>query len=192
MSIDKERIIAAVRELILAIGEDPDREGLRQTPQRVADMFTEIFSGIGKVIEPDIAVYTTKNQDEMILLRDVSFYSMCEHHLLPFFGTVSIAYIPDNNRITGFSSLARVVDRMARRPQLQERMTTEIADTLMKVLKPLGVFVVIRAQHLCMTMRGVEKVGTWTVTSSMRGIMRKQATRLEALSLMGGRETVLY
>jgi GTP cyclohydrolase I len=190
VSIDTERIIAAVRELILAIGEDPDREGLRQTPQRVADMFTEIFSGIGKVIEPDIAVYTTKNQDEMILLRDVTFYSMCEHHLLPFFGTVSIAYIPDNNRITGFSSLARVVDRMARRPQLQERMTTEIADALMKVLKPLGVFVVIRAQHLCMTMRGVEKVGTCTVTSSMRGIMRKQATRLEALSLMGGRETV--
>lgn len=177
--------MAAVKELILAIGEDPEREGLKETPRRVADMYEEVFSGIGQEIEPEIAVYTTKNQDEMILLRDVPFYSMCEHHLLPFYGTVSIAYIPNNNRITGFSSLARVVERMARRPQLQERMTTEIAETLMKVLQPLGVFVVIRAQHLCMTMRGVKKVGAWTVTSSMRGIMRKQPTRFEALSLMG-------
>jgi GTP cyclohydrolase I len=188
MSVDRKRIEAAVRELILAIGEDPNREGLQETPGRVAEMFDEIFEGIGQDIEPDIALYTTKNQDEMILVRDIPFHSMCEHHLLPFFGTVSIAYIPDNNRITGFSSLARVVDRMARRPQLQERMTTEIADALIKVLQPLGVFVVIRAQHLCMIMRGIKKVGAWTVTSSMRGIMRKQATRLEALSLMGERD----
>lgn len=187
MSLDRERICAAVRELIIAIGEDPEREGLRNTPQRVAEMFEEIYSGIGSEVEPEIAIYTTKNQDEMILLRDIPFHSMCEHHLLPFFGSVSIAYIPDNNRITGFSSLARVVELMARRPQLQERMTTEIADALMKVLKPLGVFVIIRAQHLCMTMRGVKKAGAWTVTSSMRGIMRKEATRLEALSLMGER-----
>ncbi len=185
MSVDCKRVAAAVRELILAIGDDPDREGLQRTPQRVADMYEEIFSGVGQEVEPEIAVYTTKNQDEMILLRDIPFHSMCEHHLLPFFGTVSIAYIPNNNRITGFSSLARVVERMARRPQLQERMTTEIAEKLMKVLEPLGVFVIIRAQHLCMTMRGVKKAGAWTVTSSMRGIMRKQATRLEALSLMG-------
>jgi GTP cyclohydrolase I len=187
VTIDRERVCAAVRELIIAIGEDPEREGLRRTPQRVADMFEEIYSGIGSDIEPEIAIYTTKNQDEMILLRDIPFYSMCEHHLLPFFGTVSIAYIPDNNRITGFSSLARVVEMLARRPQLQERMTTEIAETLMRVLKPLGVFVIIRAQHLCMAMRGVRKPGAWTVTSSMRGIMRKEATRLEALSLMGER-----
>ncbi len=185
MSVDRPRIIAAVKELLLAIGEDPEREGLRHTPERVAEMFAEVFAGVGQEIEADIAVYTTRNQDEMILLRDVPFYSMCEHHLLPFYGTVSIAYIPDNNRITGFSSLARVVDRLSRRPQLQERMTTDIADALMSVLKPLGVFVIIRAQHLCMTMRGVKKVGAWTVTSAMRGIMRKEATRLEALSLMG-------
>ncbi|TKJ39849.1 GTP cyclohydrolase I FolE [candidate division LCP-89 bacterium B3_LCP] len=185
MAIDRQRIISAVRELILAIGEDPEREGLQRTPERVAEMYEEIFSGIGRDVDPEIAIFTTKNQDEMILLRDVPFHSMCEHHLLPFYGTVSIAYIPDNNRITGFSSLARVVDMVANRPQLQERMTTDIADALMRVLKPLGVFVIIRAQHLCMTMRGVKKTGARTVTSSMRGIMRKQATRLEALSLMG-------
>ncbi len=184
MSIDIKRAEAAVRELIEAIGEDPDREGMQRTPQRVAEMYAEIFIGIGKDVEPDIAIYTTKNQDEMIVLRGIPFHSMCEHHLLPFFGSVSIAYIPDNNRITGFSSLARVVDLMAKRPQLQERMTTEIADALMNVLQPLGVFVIIKAQHLCMTMRGVKKVGVWTVTSAMRGIMRKQATRHEALSLI--------
>ncbi|MFH1862821.1 MAG: GTP cyclohydrolase I FolE [bacterium] len=185
--MDQERIRRAVKEIIIAIGEDPEREGLQNTPQRVAEMFTEIFSGIDVQIEKEIAVYTTKNQDEMILVRDIPFYSMCEHHLLPFWGFVSVAYIPDNNCITGFSSLVRVVDTMSRRPQLQERMTTEIAEALMRVLKPLGVFVVIRAQHMCMAMRGVKKTGAWTVTSSMRGIMRKEATRLEALSLMGER-----
>jgi len=185
VNIDKERIARAIHEIIVAIGEDPEREGLVKTPDRVADMFAEIFSGIGKDIEGDIAVYTTSNQDEMIVMRDIPFYSMCEHHLLPFFGSVSIAYIPDNNRITGFSALARVVENMSKRPQLQERMTTEIADALVKVLKPLGVFVIMRAQHLCVSMRGVKKSGTWTVTSAMRGIMRKEATRLEALSLMG-------
>lgn len=189
MSVDRDRICIAVREMILAIGDDPDREGLRRTPERVAEMYEEIFTGVGSEVDPEIAVYTTVNQDEMIILRDIPFYSMCEHHLLPFYGTVSIAYIPNDNKVTGFSSLARVVERMARRPQLQERMTTDIAEALMRVLKPLGVFVVIRAHHLCMTMRGVKKNGAWTVTSSMRGIMRKQATRLEALSLMGERGT---
>lgn len=187
MGFDRDKICEAVREIISAIGEDPDREGLQRTPERVADMYAEIFSGVGAEVAPEIAIYTTKNQDEMILLRDVPFYSMCEHHLLPFWGTVSIAYIPDNNRITGFSSLARVVERLSRRPQLQERMTTEIAENLMHVLKPLGIFVIIRAQHMCMAMRGVKKLGSWTVTSSMRGIMRQEATRLEALSLMGER-----
>lgn len=185
MKVDRNKIVAAVRDLIIAIGENPDREGLRKTPERVADTYEEIFAGVGVDIEPEIAIFTTKNQDEMILMRDIPFHSMCEHHLLPFWGTVSIAYIPDNNRVTGFSSLARIVELMSKRPQLQERMTTEIAETLMQVLKPLGVFVVIRAQHLCTAMRGVKKVGAWTVTSSMRGYMRKEATRLEALMLMG-------
>ncbi|RJP81331.1 MAG: GTP cyclohydrolase I FolE [Candidatus Zixiibacteriota bacterium] len=188
MSFDRERIKTAVRELLLAIGEDPDREGLERTPERVAETFQEIFAGVGVEVEPEIAVFTTENQDEMILMRDIPFYSMCEHHLLPFWGTVSIAYIPDNNRITGFSSLGRVVELSARRPQLQERMTTDIAEMLMRVLKPLGVFVIIKAQHLCTSMRGVKKAGALTVTSSMRGIMRKEATRLEALMLMDGKE----
>jgi len=185
MKVDRERIIAAVKELIVAIGEDPTREGLQHTPERVAEMFEEVFSGVGVDVEPNIAIFTTKNQDEMILMRDIPFYSMCEHHLLPFWGTVSMAYIPNNNRVTGFSSLARVVELMARRPQLQERMTTDIADMLMRVLQPLGVFVVIKAQHMCTAMRGVKKAGAWTVTSSMRGAMRREATRLEALMLMG-------
>ena len=189
MKVDRERIMAAVLELILAIGENPEREGLQQTPHRVAEMFEEIFSGVGVEVEPEIAIFTTENQDEMILMRDISFYSMCEHHLLPFWGTVSIAYIPNKNRITGFSSLARVVELMARRPQLQERMTTDIAEMLTRVLQPLGVFVVIKAQHLCTTMRGVKKSGAWTVTSSMRGAMRREATRLEALMLMGEKGT---
>ena len=190
MKVDRDRIMAAVRELILAIGENPEREGLQRTPHRVAEMFEEIFSGVGVEVEPEIAIFTTENQDEMILMRDIPFYSMCEHHLLPFWGTVSIAYIPNNNRVTGFSSLARVVELMARRPQLQERMTTDIAEMLMRVLHPLGVFVVIKAQHLCTTMRGVKKAGAWSVTSSMRGAMRREATRLEALMLMGEKGTL--
>jgi GTP cyclohydrolase I len=190
MKVDRDRIMAAVRELILAIGENPEREGLQFTPRRVAEMFEEIFSGVGVEVEPEIAIFTTENQDEMILMRDIPFYSMCEHHLLPFWGTVAIAYIPNNNRITGFSSLARVVELMARRPQLQERMTTDIAEMLMRVLHPLGVFVVIKAQHLCTTMRGVKKAGAWSVTSSMRGAMRREATRLEALMLMGEKGTL--
>ncbi len=184
MKFDTERIKAAVRDLIVAIGEDPQREGLQRTPERVAEMYEEIFSGIGVEVEPEIALFTTENQDEMILMRDIGFHSMCEHHFLPFWGKVAIAYIPNNNRVTGFSSLARIVELMARRPQLQERMTTDIAEMLMKVLKPLGVFVVIKAQHMCTTMRGVKKTGAWTVTSSMRGAMRREATRLEALILM--------
>ncbi len=185
MKVDQARVAAAIKELICAIGEDPEREGLQRTPERVAEMYAELFSGVGAEVEPEIALYTTRNQDEMILMRDITFHSMCEHHLLPFWGSVAIAYIPDNNRITGFSSLARIVELLARRPQLQERMTTDIADMLVRVLKPLGVFVVIKAQHLCTTMRGVKKAGAWTVTSAMRGIMRQEATRLEALALMG-------
>jgi GTP cyclohydrolase IA len=187
---DRERVISAVRDLIIAVGEDPEREGMQRTPERVADMYAELFSGVGRQIEPEIALFTTENQDEMILMRDIPFYSMCEHHLLPFWGTVSIAYIPNKNQITGFSSLARVVELMARRPQLQERMTTQISQTLMQVLKPMGVFVVIKAQHMCTAMRGVKKAGALTVTSSMRGAMRKEATRLEALLLMGDKHSI--
>lgn len=186
--MDKTEIEAAVRRLLKAIGEDPQREGLRDTPRRVAQMFEEIFGGISADPRKELKVFSTKNQDEMILVRDVPFYSMCEHHLMPFFGVTHVAYIPDNDQITGFSSLVRVVDTMARRPQLQERLTTEIADVLMDILKPKGVLVVIEAEHMCMTMRGVRKPGSVTTTSAMRGVMRKEATRAEAFSLIKGQK----
>lgn len=168
----------------MAIGEEPDREGLKDTPRRVAKMVRELFSGVGVDPEAGLRCYTTKNQDEMILIRNIPFYSMCEHHLLPFIGKVHLAYIPDENRITGYSSLVRVVEIMAKRPQLQERLTTDIAEVIMRKLKPKGVLVVIEAEHLCMTMRGVKKPGHVAVTSAMRGIMRKPATRAEAFALI--------
>jgi len=182
--VDNQKIEEAVRALLEAVGEDPQREGLRDTPGRVAQMYTEVFSGLGVDPRQELRLYSTRNQDEMILVRDIPFYSICEHHLLPFVGKAHVAYIPSNNQITGFSSLVRVVETMAKRPQLQERLTTEIADILMEVLNPLGVLVVIEAEHLCMTMRGVKKPGSITTTSAMRGIMRKEATRAEAFSLI--------
>jgi GTP cyclohydrolase I len=182
--IDQEKIKKAVHLLLEGIGEDTARVGLAGTPERIAGMYTEIFSGIGSNPSEQIELFPTENEDEMIIVRDLPFYSMCEHHLLPFWGFVSIAYIPKNNLVTGFSSLARIVHLFASRPQLQERMTVEIAETLMATLKPLGVFVVLRAQHLCLMMRGEKVHGTWTVTSAMRGAMRREATRLEALHLM--------
>ncbi|MFH1010316.1 MAG: GTP cyclohydrolase I FolE [bacterium] len=185
--IDQEKIKKAVHLLIEAIGEDPTRAGLAGTPERMARMYAEIFGGIGSNPSEEIQLFPTENEDEMIIVRDLPFYSMCEHHLLPFWGFVSIAYIPKNNLVTGFSSLARIVHLYATRPQLQERMTVEIAETLMATLKPLGVFVVLRAQHLCLMMRGEKVHGTWTVTSAMRGAMRREATRLEALHLMDGK-----
>jgi GTP cyclohydrolase I len=184
--MDKKRIEKAVKEILIAIGEDPEREGLRDTPKRVSKMCEEIFSGIGLDPKKKIKLYTTKNQDELILIRDIPFYSMCEHHLLPFIGKVHLAYIPSDNKITGFSSLVSLVEVMAKRPQIQERLTTDIADTIMDVLHPLGVLVVIEAEHLCMSMRGVKKPGHIAVTSAMRGIMRKPATRAEAFSLIKG------
>jgi len=171
--------------LLEAIGEDPDRVGLRDTPDRVAVMFDEIFSGVGKDPEKEIKVFTAEHH-EMIIHRDIPFYSMCEHHLLPFWGFVSIAYIPKDSTVTGFSSLARIVRVLAQRLQLQETMVTELADVIMRKLKPMGVFVVIRAQHLCLMMRGEKVHGSWTVTSAVRGVMTTQATRLEALHLMDG------
>ncbi len=182
--MDKKKIELGIKIMLEGIGEDPNREGLTDTPRRVADMCEEIFEGLFQSPQRKIKTYTAENQDEMIMVKDIPFYSMCEHHLLPFFGKVHIAYIPDNNRITGFSSLVRIVEAFAKRPQLQERMTTEIADYLRELLQPKGVLVVIEAEHMCMTMRGVKKPGSLTLTSAMRGIMRQEATRMEAFSML--------
>jgi len=184
--MDKTEIEAGVKRILKAIGEDPQREGLKDTPRRVAEMYEEIFGGISADPRKELKVYSTQNQDEMILVRDVPFYSICEHHLMPFFGVAHVAYIPNNDQITGFSSLVRVMDTMARRPQLQERLTTEIADVVMEILQPKGVLVVIEAEHMCLSMRGVKKPGSVTTTSAMRGVMRREATRAEAFSLIKG------
>lgn len=185
--MDKKKIAAAVRLLIEAIGEDPERDGLKQTPQRVADFFEEIFSGVGRDPKEALKLYSTPNQDEMIILKDIPFYSLCEHHLLPFFGKAHIAYIPNENKITGFSSLARVVEASAHRLQLQERLATEIADVIMEVVQPKGVLVVIEAEQLCLTMRGIKKPGSLAVTSAIRGAMHNAPTRAEAFALIKGK-----
>lgn len=185
--MDKKRISQAVNEILKAIGEDPRREGLKDTPTRIAEMYEEVFAGIKQDPKKVLKVYTAKNEDEMIIIRDIPFYSFCEHHLLPFFGKAHVVYIPKQNKITGFSSLVRVVDIMARRPIVQERLTHEVADFLMANLKPLGVLVVIEAEHLCMSMIGVKKPGTMTVTSAIRGAMRSAPTRAEALTLIKSR-----
>lgn len=183
-SFDKERIRKAVVEILLAIGEDPEREGLRDTPQRVADMYEEIFSGLTRDPEHILAVGFEENHQEMVIVKDIPFYSMCEHHLLPFHGKVHIGYIP-SGRVVGISKLARLVEVMARRPQLQERLTGQVADAIMEHVKPQGVGVVIEAEHLCMTMRGVRKPGSIVVTSANRGTFRtRQETRAEFLSLV--------
>lgn len=186
MSIDRDKIRKAVRLLLEAIGEDPDRDGLARTPDRVARMYDEIFAGVGVEPAEKVSLFTSVNHDEMIVIKDIPFYSMCEHHLLPFWGHVSIGYIPGNNQITGFSSLIRLVEAVAKRPQVQEQMTTDLADTLVKRLKPLGVIVIIKARHLCTEMQGVKKEKIETVTSAQRGYLRKQITRLEAFSLING------
>jgi len=183
--MDKKKIEKAVRQILEAIGEDPERKDLLETPRRVAQMYEEIFSGIKQDPEKELEVILEQKHHEIILLRGISLYSVCEHHLLPFLGKVSIAYIPKNGRVTGLSKLARVVDILARRPQVQERLTTQIAEIVMGKLKPLGVMVVIEAEHLCMSMRGVKKPGTMTVTSAVRGIFKEnEKTRSEALALM--------
>jgi len=183
--MDKQKIIKAVRDILTAIGDDPNRKDLLETPKRVAEMYEEIFSGINQNPEKDLEVILEQKHHEIILLRSIPLYSVCEHHLLPFMGKVSVAYIPKNGRVTGLSKLARVVDVLARRPQVQERLTTQIAEILMNKLKPLGVMVVIEAEHLCMSMRGVRKPGTMTVTSAVRGIFKEnEKTRSEALALM--------
>lgn len=183
--MDRKKIERAVRDILKAIGENPDRKDLKDTPRRVAEMCEEIFSGISKKPERELEVLLSKEHDEIVLVKNIPLYSICEHHILPFIGKAHVAYIPDGNRVTGLSKLARVVEVLSKRLQVQERLTTEIADTIMKKLKPKGVLVVIEAQHLCMSMRGVNKSGAMTVTSAVRGIFKKnQKTRSEALTLI--------
>jgi GTP cyclohydrolase IA len=187
--IDESRIKKAVREIIEAIGEDPAREGIRDTPQRVAEMYAELFQGLHKDPGPDLEVGFELGHREMVILKDIPFYSMCEHHLLPFFGVAHVGYIPNaEGRIVGISKLARTVETIARRPQVQERMTTEIADAIDKGLHPDGVAVVIQAEHLCMTMRGIKKPGSNVITSAIRGAFRsRSASRAEFFSLIQGK-----
>jgi GTP cyclohydrolase IA len=189
MAVDVERVRAAVAEILDAIGEDPDRDGLKDTPRRVAAMYEELFSGLHDDPARHLEVTFAAEHDEMVMVRDIPFASLCEHHLVPFLGRAHVAYIPaEDGRITGLSKLARLVDGFARRLQVQERMTTEIADAIELVLQPRGVLVVIEAEHLCMSMRGVKKPGTTTITSSVRGLFRSdQATRAEAMGFIRGR-----
>jgi GTP cyclohydrolase I len=184
-AIDLERVRRAVTEILLAIGEDPRREGLLRTPERVAEMYQEIFSGLHADPAEVLQVSFAENHQEMVILKDIPFYSMCEHHLLPFHGLAHIGYIP-SGRVLGISKLARAVEVLARRPQLQERLTSQIADTIMATIRPSGVGVVIEAEHLCMTMRGIRKPGSRVVTSANRGLFRsRRETRAEFLSLIG-------
>lgn len=184
--VDLERIEAAVREILLAIGEDPDRDGLQKTPARVAKMYREIFAGLRESADHHLQVTFEADHDEMVMVRDIPLYSSCEHHLVPFVGKAHVAYIPGNDgRITGLSKLARLVDAYAKRPQVQERLTSQIADEIERTLEPKGVLVVIEAEHLCMSMRGVRKPGAVTVTSAVRGLFKSNAsTRAEAMALM--------
>jgi GTP cyclohydrolase IA len=186
--IDTARVERAVREILIAIGEDPDRDGLRDTPARVARSYREQFAGLGQRPKDVLTSVFDVDHDEMVLVRDIEVYSTCEHHLVPFFGFAHIGYIPnEKGQITGLSKLARLIDIYARRPQVQERMTSQVADALMETLEPRGVIVVVEAEHLCMTMRGVRKPGAKTVTSAVRGIFRdSDRTRAEAMSLLFG------
>ncbi|WP_461023840.1 GTP cyclohydrolase I FolE [Thalassiella azotivora] len=185
---DGPRIEAAVREILLAIGEDPDRDGLQETPARVARAYAETFAGLRQRPEDVLTTTFDLGHDEMVLVKDIEVFSTCEHHLVPFHGVAHIGYIPAvNGKITGLSKLARLVDVFARRPQVQERLTSQVADSLMEILEPRGVIVVIECEHLCMSMRGVRKPGSRTTTSAMRGQLRDPASRAEALSLILGR-----
>ncbi|MDP4092821.1 MAG: GTP cyclohydrolase I FolE [Bacillota bacterium] len=183
--IDKERVKAAVREILAAIGDDPDREGLIETPDRVARMYEEIFAGLHEDPQDYVKVFQEENHEEMVLVKDIPLYSVCEHHLLPFVGVAHVVYLPKKGRVLGLSKLARIVDIIAKKPQLQERLSSEVADAVMKAVDPLGVAVIIEAEHLCMTMRGIKKPGSKTITSALRGIMKSDAkTRAEVMSLI--------
>lgn len=186
--IDQERIRQAMHTIIEAIGEDPNREGLLETPRRVAEMYTEIFRGLEEDVSKHLEVVFSEDHDEIVLVRDIPFYSLCEHHFLPFFGQAHVAYIPEGGRVTGLSKLARVVEGFARRPQMQERLTTQVADLLMSKLQPEGAAVVVEAEHMCMNMRGVNKPGSKTITSAVRGCFRNDPkSRSEVFALIRGR-----
>jgi GTP cyclohydrolase I len=184
--IDTERVELAVREILEAIGEDPDRDGLVRTPTRIAHMYEEIFAGLHEDPSHHLTVTFEADHDEMVMVRDIPLHSMCEHHLVPFAGRAHVAYIPGTDgRITGLSKIARLVDGFAKRPQVQERLTTQIADALVDTLDPIGVLVMIEAEHFCMSMRGVKKPGSLTITSAVRGLFKSNAaTRAEAMSLI--------
>ena len=186
--MDKKKIQEAIKTIIREIDPDPDRPDLARTPERVAKMYEEIFAGAFTDADQVLQVLLSEQHDEIVLVKDIPIYSVCEHHMLPFFGKAHVAYIPKENRITGLSKLARIVDVMARRLQVQERLTASIANIIMKKLKPYGVIVVIEAEHLCMIMRGVKKPGAYTITSTVRGVFKKnEKTRAEALSLIMSR-----
>ncbi|MBM3247891.1 MAG: GTP cyclohydrolase I FolE [Candidatus Omnitrophica bacterium] len=183
--MDKKKIENAVKMILEAIGENPKRHDLQETPKRVAEMYEEIFAGVHQDPKKELEVVLDQKHNEIILLKGIPLYSVCEHHLLPFIGRAHVAYIPKGGRVTGLSKIARVVDVLAKRPQVQERLTSQIAEIIMSKLKPLGVMVVLEAEHLCMSMRGVKKPGTMTVTSAVRGIFKEnQKTRSETLALI--------
>ncbi len=186
--MDKEKIVKGVAMILEAVGEDLNREGLVGTPNRVAKMYAELFSGINQDPRDHLTTcFVEDGHDEIVLIKDISFYSMCEHHLLPFYGKAHIAYLPEEGRIVGLSKLVRVIETIARRPQLQERLTSQVADIITEVLKPKGVVVVLEAEHLCMSIRGVAKPGATTVTSAVRGLFRSNSSsRLEVFSLIQG------
>ena len=185
---DHARVEAAVRELLIAVGEDPDRDGLRDTPARVARSYAETFAGLRQRPEEVLRTTFDASHDEMVIVKDIPFYSTCEHHLVPFHGVAHVGYIPSaEGLVTGLSKLARLVDVFARRPQVQERLTTQVVDALVSSLRPLGAIVVVECEHLCMSMRGVRKPGARTITSAVRGELRLPAARAEALSLIHGR-----
>jgi GTP cyclohydrolase I len=186
MAFDHVKIEDGVRLILEGIGDDPDRPGVQDTPRRVASMYEEIFEGVGREAKDVVTVIRGAGHDEMIMVRDIPLFASCEHHLVPFVGKAHVAYVPNRDgRITGLSKIARLVDLLSKRPQVQERLTTEIADTLEQALEPRGVFVLIEAEHLCMTMRGVKKPGSITATSAVRGVFRTDArTRTEALELV--------
>lgn len=185
---DQAGVVQAIRDLLTAIGEDPDREGLRDTPDRVARSYAELFGGLQQTADDVLTTTFDIGHDELVLVKDIELHSMCEHHLLPFFGVAHVGYLPnESGRITGLSKLARLVDVFARRPQVQERLTSQVADSLMRILEPRGAIVVIEAEHMCMAVRGVRKPGARTVTSAVRGSLLHPATRAEAMSLIVGK-----
>lgn len=183
-AVDLAKIERAVRSILEAIGEDTQREGIKDTPRRVARLYERIFGGIGLDPAATLKLYRVKNQDGMILVKNISFLSMCEHHLLPFFGKIHIAYLPNENGVTGLSSITRAIEVLSRRPQLQERLTNEIADTLVRALDPKGLLVIVEAEHLCMAMNDAQKPGTCTISTAARGTMLKERARAEAFSLL--------